>query len=311
MSATPGITKTSPAGLLRRTIKLGISICYFVLHSGWNGICRLLGKQPNGTGVVVYYHSVPRLYRAQFEDQMRLVSSHTRPVALDDLNHLPTGRRCVAVTFDDALESVMENAFPVLQQLGIPATVFVVTDVLGTVPEWGKWYYAPDERIMSCEQLRSLPELICVGSHSLTHPDLALVSAEVAATEITRSRQKLESLLQRPVTMFGFPYGSFNSATLCHCREAGYQRVFTTEPTLIPQDASEFVVGRVAVDPWDWRLEFWLKIFGAYCWQPYATAAKHWIRHFVSPTARKPEGPESVEPRDQGNTLSARPTVQP
>jgi peptidoglycan/xylan/chitin deacetylase (PgdA/CDA1 family) len=311
MSATPGIAKPSAGGLIRRTIKLGISICYFVLCSGWNGLCRLLGKKPNGTGIVVYYHSVPHLYRAQFEEQMRLVSSHTRTVALDGLNHLPAGSRCVAITFDDALESVMENAVPVLHRLEIPATVFVVTDMLGTNPEWGKSYYSADERVMSAEQLRNLPELISVGSHSLTHPDLALVSAEEASREIIRSREKLELLLQRPVTMFGFPYGSFNNATLRHCREAGYQRVFTTEPTLIPQDASEFVVGRVAVDPWDWRLEFWLKIFGAYCWQPYATAAKHGIRQFFLPTGRDSDDSGSAEPRNKTNTLSARPTVHP
>jgi peptidoglycan/xylan/chitin deacetylase (PgdA/CDA1 family) len=311
MSATPGITKPSAAGLVRRTIKLGISLCYFVLCSGRNGLCRLLGRKPNGTGVVIYYHSVPRLYRARFEEQMSLVSSHARPVALGDLNPLVAGSHCVAVTFDDALESVMENAVPVLQRLEIPATVFVVTDVLGTNPEWGRRYYSPDERVMSAERLRSLPETISVGSHSLTHPDLALVSAQAAAIEVTRSREKLELLLQRPVTMFGFPYGSFNSATLRHCRQAGYQRVFTTEPTLVPQDANEFVVGRVAVDPWDWRLEFRLKILGAYCWQPYAMTAKHRIRQLFLPTGRNSEGSESAEPRDEPRTLSARPTMHP
>jgi len=279
MSATPGITKASAAGSIRRMIKLCISVCYFVMCSGWDGLYRLLGKGKKATGVVLYYHSVPQLYRAQFQAQMTLVAKHARPVALTDLNHLAAGSHSVAITFDDALESVVTNAVPVLLQLNIPATVFAVTDVLGTTPAWGKWYYSPDERVMSTEQLCSLPKLICVGSHSLTHPDLAVVSAEVADREITHSREKLESLVQRPVTLFGFPYGSFNSATLRYCRDAGYVRVFTTEPTLVPRDANEFVVGRVPVDPWDWRLEFRLKMLGAYSWLPYVRAAKHKIKH--------------------------------
>jgi len=311
MSATPGVATPSARRLALRTIKLGVSLSYFVLSFVWLGVRRMLGKKWVGTGVVLYYHGIPPDYQAQFEEQMRMVSSHARLVALSDLNDLPTGSHSVAITFDDALESVVENAVPVLLRLGIPATVFVVTDVLGTNPEWGKRYYSPEERVMSAEQLRGLPELICVGSHSLTHPDLALVSAEAAAREITRSREKLELLLQRPVTMFGFPYGSFSSATLRHCREAGYERVFTTEPTPVSRDASEFVVGRVAVDPWDWRLEFRLKILGAYCWQPYTRATKHKIRQFFSPTGRNPEGSESAEPRNEANKLSARPTVHP
>lgn len=296
MSATPGITKSSAAGSIRRIIKLVVSVFYFGVCSGWRGLCGLLGKEQDATGVVLYYHSIPPLYRAQFQSQMTLVQKHARPVALADLNHLPAGSHSVAVTFDDALESVLENAVPVLVKLDIPATVFAVTDVLGTTPAWGKWYYSPEERVMSAEHLRSLPKLICVGSHSLTHPDLAVVSAEVAGREITRSRQKLESLLQRPVTLFGFPYGSFNTDTLRCCRDAGYVRVFTTEPTLIPKDANEFVVGRVAVDPWDWRLEFRLKMLGAYSWAPYVTAAKHKIKQLFSPKNQtsKPLDPPSL-----------------
>jgi len=311
MSATPGIVKASAAGSIRRTIKLGISIAYFVLRSGWDGLRRLLGKRPDATGVVLYYHSVPHLYRSQFEEQMRLVAKHARPVALTDLSNLPAGGHSVAITFDDALESVAENAVPVLLQLNIPATIFAVTDVLGTTPEWGKWYYSPDERVMSAEQLRGLPELIRIGSHSLTHPDLAVVSAEVAAQEIIHSREKLEALLHRPVTLFGFPYGSFNASTLRLCRDAGYARVFTTDPTLVPKDASEFVVGRVAVDPWDWRLEFRLKMLGAYSWLPRAGAAKLKLKQMISPKRPNFEASECSEPRDEADRLRAHPTARP
>lgn len=37
-----------------------------------------------------------------------------------------------AVTFDDGYRDVYENAFPLLQRKGIPAAVFVVTDLIGT-----------------------------------------------------------------------------------------------------------------------------------------------------------------------------------
>src|SRR5207244_10396360 len=37
-----------------------------------------------------------------------------------------------AVTFDDGYRDVYERAFPLLQRKGIPAAVFVVTDLVGT-----------------------------------------------------------------------------------------------------------------------------------------------------------------------------------
>jgi peptidoglycan/xylan/chitin deacetylase (PgdA/CDA1 family) len=300
MSATPGIAKTSTAESIGRVIKLSISLIYFAFDSGWSALRGLVGAKRSGTAIVLYYHNVPDAFRNQFAAQMRLVSRIARPVSVDDLNRLPEDTHSVAITFDDALDTVVTTAVPVLELLGIPATVFVVTETLGTTPEWGKTYYAPEERVMSEEQLRSLPKLIRVGSHTLTHPDLAAVSEETAAREIRGSREKLERLLQRPVTLFGFPYGSFNDAAVRLCREAGYERVFTTEPAMVPQNANEFAVGRVAADPWDWPLEFRLKMLGAYCWTRHVTSAKRTIRSFFSTTPKNSAGAESAK-------LAARP----
>jgi hypothetical protein len=64
------------------------------------------------------------------------------------------------------------------------------------------------------------------------------------------------------------------------CREAGYERIFTTLPVFAFAEPGEFVVGRVRVDPTDWPLEFRLKLAGAYRWLPAAFAFKRLI---VSP----------------------------
>jgi peptidoglycan/xylan/chitin deacetylase (PgdA/CDA1 family) len=305
MSATPGIAKNSPAESMGRIVKLGVSLAYHVLRSGWNILCRALGKKRSGTAVVLYYHNVPIRFRSQFEAQMKLVCRLARPVALNDLNNLSAGCHSVAITFDDGLDSVAENAAPTLDRLGVPATVFVVADRLGVVPEWGQAYYAPHERVMSQEQLHGLPKVMSVGSHTLTHPDLTAVSEERAVQEIAASRQKLETLLRRPVLHFAFPYGSFNPTAVSRCHAAGYERVFTTEPALTPKEAKAFVVGRVAADPWDWRLEFRLKMLGAYSWLPYVTAAKRRIRQFFSPDHQDPESSKPAE-RDEISTAEDR-----
>jgi peptidoglycan/xylan/chitin deacetylase (PgdA/CDA1 family) len=58
-------------------------------------------------------------------------------VSLDEIGaHFETGkpfsRPVAAVTFDDGYRDVYLNAFPILKRKGIPAAVFVVTDLVGT-----------------------------------------------------------------------------------------------------------------------------------------------------------------------------------
>lgn len=269
MSVTPEVAKPSVSRSATRVIKLGISLLYFA----WKRIGRLLFGHHYGTCVVLYYHSVPAKYQERFAQQMRLLAGGMKAIDIRRIDDLPAKANSVVITFDDALQNFSENAVPVLEGLKIPATVFVVTDVLGSKPGWAEGYYGPDERIMSEEALGKLPDLITVGSHTLTHPDLTTVSLESAAIELKLSRQKLETLLRRPIPLFSFPHGAYNDALLRQCKDAGYRRVFTTEPELVSASTDDYVVGRVSVDPWDWWVEFRLKIAGAYCWQPFARDA--------------------------------------
>ena len=77
---------------------------------------------------------------AMFERHLDLVSQHFRFATLDEIGeHLATGEpfteRVAAVTFDDGYRDNYEHAFPILKRRGIPAAVFVVTDLVG-VRRW-------------------------------------------------------------------------------------------------------------------------------------------------------------------------------
>jgi peptidoglycan/xylan/chitin deacetylase (PgdA/CDA1 family) len=266
VSATPEVAKPSASRSLIRLIKLGISVLYFF----WTGASRLLTGNRAGSCVVLYYHSVPEHYKGQFEKQMKKLARRRTALDIAAIDELPKSSNSIVVTFDDALQNFTENAVPILVALQIPATVFVVADALGSRPGWGEGYYGENERIMSEEELTNLPRLITIGSHTLTHPDLTNLTPESAAIELKLSREKLEAMLNRPIPLFSFPHGAYNDVLVRQCREAGYSRVFTTEPELVFPSKDQFVVGRVTADPWEWPIEFNLKIRGAYCWQPFA-----------------------------------------
>jgi len=74
--------------------------------------------------------------RAMFERHVDLIGRHFKFVSLDDIGERiasgsPFTERVAAITFDDGYRDVYEHAYPLLKRKGIPAAVFVVTDLVG------------------------------------------------------------------------------------------------------------------------------------------------------------------------------------
>ena len=113
---------------------------------------RLLGAL---TGIrdlplVLGYHRVVRSYKASapltmpsmlvsqamLERQLDWTAKHYTLISLDELHsRLASGvstRRVAAVTIDDGYRDFFEHGFPIFKKKGLPATIFVVTDLVGT-----------------------------------------------------------------------------------------------------------------------------------------------------------------------------------
>jgi peptidoglycan/xylan/chitin deacetylase (PgdA/CDA1 family) len=75
-----------------------------------------------------------------FERHLDCLGRHFRFVTLDEvgahvLSGEPFDQPVAAITFDDGYHDNYEHAFPILKRKGIPAAVFVVTDLIGR-PFW-------------------------------------------------------------------------------------------------------------------------------------------------------------------------------
>jgi peptidoglycan/xylan/chitin deacetylase (PgdA/CDA1 family) len=116
--------------------------------------------------------------------------------------------------------------------------------------------------------------------------------------ELRESKAQLERLLQRRVTLFSFPFGAFSEESVELCREAGYERVFTTLPEGVFETQAQFACGRVRVDPTDWLLEFYLKVVGAYRWLPWAIATKRKLVGYFRTPEQCRNGVRAVEKAD-------------
>ena len=274
--------------MIERIVKLLVSLCFYLGLEGWHIVLRLVGKAPPGSGVVLYYHHVAQAHRDRFARQMQHLRRHVQPVRADHRGLLAPGARVGAVTFDDGYLSILENAVPELERLGIPATAFVVSDFLGHRIESD-----PSERCMTRDELRRCAsDLLSIGSHTARHARMSAVDATRGHDELQRSRRTLEQILGRDVTLFCFPFGAYNSQALEWCLQAGYERVFTCDPTVAFRAPDEFVTGRVAVEPTDWRIEFHLKLMGAYRWLPAAFALK---RRLLQRLRAKTNGSSSAD----------------
>ena len=242
-------------------------------------VYRLLGKAVPPTWVVLYYHSIPKEKRSGFARQMDGLLRRSTPLRADARLSGSAVGRYASVTFDDAYQNVLENALPELAARRIPATLFIVSGCLGRTPNWKDYSPSGDpamnEPLLTEDQLKKMPaDLVQIGSHTRTHPMLQQLSEQEARNELSQSRARLREILQTDVKLFSFPYGGFNEDLIDWCRDAGYEKVFTTIPRPVAVRGNEFAVGRVTVDPDDGPLEFSLKLSGAYRWRPYAATLK-------------------------------------
>jgi peptidoglycan/xylan/chitin deacetylase (PgdA/CDA1 family) len=284
---------------LARIVKLIISLGCFVGDCIWRLAIRLLSRNPDPICTILYYHSVPDAQKQAFARQMDDVAALTEPVPVDRAPQLLPGKRYSAITFDDGFENVIGNAVPELQKRSIPATVFLPIGYLGQPAGW--WPLSAPERqmkIAAAENWRQLPEdLISIGSHTVTHPHLLLLSETEAKRELSESRMMLQDLFKRNINIFSFPYGDFNDCLAGWCRDAGYERVFTSLPGNAFKGPNDFILGRVSAQPTDWTLEFRLKLLGAYRWLPVGILWKRRILSFLALGGRREGGTGLCKPR--------------
>ncbi len=172
---------------------------------------------------------------AWFRDFCGLMRDRFNVVPLAELYQiLMTGAtpalRTVAITFDDCYR---DNLFAarVLAEHKLPATFFIPTKYVGTdhVFDWDIGLKTMANLTWAdVQEMQQLGHEI--GSHSVSHPDMGVLSLSEARCELAESKSTLEDLLQRPVRWFAFPYGGRANCPveqLALAREVGYEACFS------------------------------------------------------------------------------------
>lgn len=141
---------------------------------------------------------------------------------LDEELNLP--RKPVIITFDDGYLDTYENAFPLLQEFGMRAVVFVLGDRSITSNVWDLEGGIAQAPLLEAHHIVELHRGgIEIGAHSLTHARLPLLPRQRLWDEISRPRMNLEILLNQPVWSFSYPFGMLNSVAKKMVMDAGYK----------------------------------------------------------------------------------------
>ncbi|MBI4477551.1 MAG: polysaccharide deacetylase family protein, partial [Acidobacteria bacterium] len=179
------------------------------------------------------------------------------------LQSRPFTEPVAAITFDDGYRDVYEHAFPILQRKGIPAAVFVVTDLVGQ-PFWqvhdrlyrlvtkafATWPDAP-QRLVGLLTDLGMPAVAALRSHASTASPLMAVSAllpSLPQSEVSRVIDCLESSLGNgaadiPLTL--------TWSQIVEMRRAGFTigshtRTHASLPTESPQTLADELAGSKA-----------------------------------------------------------------
>lgn len=185
---------------------------------------NLLVKSWNSGKIVpiLMYHDVDdgaidlSISTSSFCNQMSWIKRFANPISISDFEILVSKNkhinRPVIITFDDGLRSIYDKAFPILYDLQIPFTVFLVTGLVGKTFTLRN-YIKP---MLNWEQINKMMDsgLMTLGSHTHSHSILVNTSREQIITELDTSSKAIEQHTGLCPRYFAFPKGKFDQIYL-------------------------------------------------------------------------------------------------
>ncbi len=173
----------------------------------------------------------------------------------------PDGNYAV-VTFDDGYRDNWQYAWPILQEMEIPATIFLISNLIGKTMN--------GMSMLSLAEIQSLQAAggIDFGSHTQTHYFINSTDVSAVQKELAASKQDLTQWLGQEIRYFAYPKGKYAPANLSAVRNC-YALAFATDgliekvsridPILVPRVTLSKYMSRnkfiLSTKQWFW----WLK----------------------------------------------------
>jgi peptidoglycan/xylan/chitin deacetylase (PgdA/CDA1 family) len=141
------------------------------------------------------------------------------------------------LTIDDGYASFVEHGLPLLQEFGMPATLFVSTGNLG------------GGDLLTWDDLKELKEQgIELGNHTESHAYFLDEPAEERAAlfraDVERSQQQFRERLGDAPTLFSYPYGEFDPAMRQVVVDLGFTAATAQNSGIVSSRSDRFALPR-------------------------------------------------------------------
>lgn len=146
-----------------------------------------------------------------FEKLLATLSDKKIPIVTLDTLIKPETNIGVALTFDDGMQSVLNNALPVIREHQANAHIYITTSAVGTDIPWPREANT-QYQMLSWDDIDQLYENgIYIENHTCSHPDFRTLSKSQITDECDKADELIEKQLGRKPKHFAYPYGYHNS----------------------------------------------------------------------------------------------------
>lgn len=127
----------------------------------------------------------------------------TDDYSLSRVTIVPFSEAVVTLTFDEFTSSLYENVYPLFKKYGMVGTMYLVSSELG------------QPGMMTSTELHNFQNSgFEIGSHTVSHPHLPLLSSDEVDAELRNSQSVISQYMGTPVESFASPYGEYTDQVL-------------------------------------------------------------------------------------------------
>lgn len=211
----------------------------------------------------------------KFKEQMAYLKQCCDVIGIDrlpgfykDKKGMAQSRRPqVVITIDDGYRDNYLNAFPVLKEFNLPATIFVSTGFIGTNKKMRRYDDLPAPDMLSWQEIQEMRNSgnITFGPHTVNHPHLLQLNRAQQKEEIEKSMNGLFAKVPDPLCkkIFSYTYGEYDSELLNVLKELGIDLAVTVGGGINNYDSDPRELKRLGVDGRDNLVGFMSKfVFG-------------------------------------------------
>lgn len=179
----------------------------------------------------------------------------------------------VILTFDDGYEDNYTTLLPILEEYGIRANVFMVTNMIGR------------EGYLTWDELRDMQNRgIEIGSHTADHLPLPNLPADVQEKEVHLSKLLLEWNGIKTVFHFSYPNGAYTKELPGLLHDTEYLSGVTGDAGINTMETDPYLLQRVNIP----HPHFGLTEFKLRLWKAEILTKMDWKQHRIDPSQPPP-----------------------